>query len=198
MGGPEGLMPFVDGEDDVVSATAAAVQPSYESWVPEEMARLGSSLARMVYEVDLMIAVLRELLSAVQPYQAGKIDVRWWRHKSKPGRAPSPFRWKKSARGWTAERLPESRLSVRGLRKGRFFRTAELLREVLGEVQFLIERREELLSAMGIAKRGLSQRVSKSQGWVEESMGRIDKLKARIEKDPDVQKLAGKRRTSPT
>lgn len=190
----KGFLPFVD-TGPTEEEKAGSDHPSFEDWLLQDANRMGSSIGMVIHEMDLLILECKTLLNQTQPIQSGKIDVRWWKHRSKQGQAPYPLRWKRiRTNHWTGELLPVKSLTKRALRKGRFYDTADYVTTILAKLQDLMEQREELLGAWGIVKRSLSKRVNNRRRALETEANDLAELRKAIEEDPAVRALIAERK----
>ena len=168
-------------ENPEVSAVPSPKRPTHEDWILGSVASIGEEVVGMVFKIDLLLDQCRKVLDGVQPRLPGRIDIRWWLHKSKPGRSPYVFKWQKMADGtWRAKHLSNKRLAMRAQRKGPFHSTAELTQATLSIIQDLVARREALLSAVGVMQRTFSTRLRNTRGLLAASSEKLEKISKKV------------------
>lgn len=123
----------------------------------------------LVY-LDAEIEKLAEMLRRLQPNEDGKVGVRWWTHRTWPGRHPVPFRWKVSSAVVNYEQrvvasctpLPEKMLALRAKKTGSFEHTScevKLVLERLSDLLALRRNALEIFKSLKYKTKGLVQRV---------------------------------------
>lgn len=162
--------PVSGGSDQVDSG-----RPELEDWILKEGTRLGSTVATLVYEIDLMLQEARKVLKLAQPSVAGKIDLRWWKGRKGRGREPYVFEWAVRGNGqWFCKRLPEVGLARHAKRGGIFKEGAEQTRAALSEIERLMNQRRDLLGAYGRARQVLGNKVNGTKALLSKVGGTLE------------------------
>jgi hypothetical protein len=144
--------------------------PQHNDGLDEELVQDMHGLTAHLYFLDTRIHMCREALALLQPLASGRIDIRYWKRKTLPGRHPCVFQWKVMPAGWhwnkaeqaklrgngglarrgrqrvaTALRLPVGGLRRRSKKKGLFAETADKVSEVLSLLDELMKARRALI-----------------------------------------------------
>lgn len=172
------------------TGTKTSLVPAPENWISDHIEELGRRVSNSVYEIDCVLHAYQLALQRAQPCLPGRIAICWWRHKNKPGRAPYVAVWQHFANGvWHADILSARRLSHRRKRKGPFSPMTHLVQQLLKETKKLMDKREQLLAAVGIAERSLSLRLKNTERLCNASSVIADVIRTRIEEHPERKRL---------
>ena len=149
-------------------------KPSSFAELNEELEKeLKDKVERLVihlYLMDQRIENLKEGLALLQPHGTGRIDIRFWKGKRKEvvGRHPVPVVWigerigsiaqvriqgnaplrNRRKRLYLPARLPKGRLVMYARRKGLFAKTALSVKEVLKQIQLMMDARQVIMDSI--------------------------------------------------
>jgi hypothetical protein len=133
-------------------------------------------LTQDIFEIDLQLVKCKQALGLLQPMKSGRVDVRFWRRRTLPGRHPVVIKWRRLKAGlqqarrgvkqrrnvpgvdpekrmWTADRLKVKRLSMQANRSRGFAETHPWVVEVLDLVQELADARAGVVEQLSALRR---------------------------------------------
>lgn len=148
--------------------------PHLNEELKAELEQLAEGLVCHIYLIDRQILDYRDALRLLQPHGSGRMDLRYWKKERTPGRHPTPFVWKrlthpppKSLNGeqsqskrksldqqvartyaYSAFKIPDTGLRLHAKRKGKFEKTLQQVKEVLGRIEKLLRMRATIFEAL--------------------------------------------------
>ena len=142
----------------------------------QDVLNMAGEMVASMFQIDLELEKCRKALSLLQPSRAGRLDMRYWSHKTIPGKHPQLIRWKLLKRGqqpllrgvkrkrvaksehspmaarWSGEKLPHKGMTKMALKSKGFQDTHEFVVEVLRITQGLLELRAAVVKRLGLIR----------------------------------------------
>lgn len=143
----------------------------------EEVTDIVINTVAGIFEIDLELEKCRKALNILQPKRAGRLDMRFWSHKTIPGKHPQLIRWMLLKRGqqplvrgvklrrvplserstmalrWSGKKLRHKAMTQWARRSKGFQDTHEFVVEVLRAMQGLLDIRSVLVERLSIIRR---------------------------------------------
>lgn len=143
----------------------------------EEVTDIVMNTVAGIFEIDLELEKCKKALYLLQPQKPGKLDLRFWTHKTLPGKHPQLFRWVllrqglqapvrgvKQRRGvksgknprqlnWSGVKLRHKAMTQWARRSKGFQDTHEFVVDVLRSMQGLLDIRSVLVERLSIIRR---------------------------------------------
>jgi hypothetical protein len=144
----------------------------------EEVVGVVANMVTSLFEIDLELEKCKKALSLLQPHAPGRLDMRFWSHKTIPGKHPQLIRWmllrpglqapvrgvkqRRASKGhghhpaklsWTGLKLRHKAMTQWAKRSKGFQDTHEFVVEVLRAMQVLLDTRSVLLERLSTIRR---------------------------------------------
>lgn len=143
----------------------------------EEVVDVVANMVATLFEIDLELEKCKKALALLQPQRPGRLDIRFWSHKTIPGKHPQLIRWmllrpglqapvrgvkqRRAAKGqnssakqsWTGLKLRHKAMTQWAKRSKGFQDTHEFVVEVLKAMQALLDIRAVLLERLSAIRR---------------------------------------------
>jgi hypothetical protein len=146
--------------------------PTKNEGLRTELVRIVNDLIEDLFRIDVVLAQCRDLLVLMQPARPGRIDLRFWKHKTIAGKHPGMCRWQRLRPGlqpaqhglkqrrmvrgedpqawkWTAEKLPRTGLKRLAKRSGAYQPTHRFAVMLLERIEELLAHRAALTGRVG-------------------------------------------------
>lgn len=143
----------------------------------DEVVDVVVNMVATLFEIDLELEKCKKALNLLQPHSPGKLDMRFWSHKTIPGKHPQLIRWmmlrqglqapvrglkqrraangqkRAEKHGWSGRKLRHKAITQWAKRSKGFGDTHEFVVEVLRAMQVLLDVRAVLLERLGAIRR---------------------------------------------
>ena len=111
--------------------------------------------------LDKQILECVVVVRTLQPNSNGKVDFRWWHHKTWPGRHPYPFEWKVGSAVVNSQvkvvasctQVSRKQLALRAKTNGKFEITSPEVKVMLKRIDELLILREDCLETIKVMQR---------------------------------------------
>ena len=183
-------MPEID-QDDYMSeeADGGSDLPAMNTELAQTLCDIVAQLVGDLMQIDLQLVKCKRALALLQPKKHGRLDLKFWKKETIPGKHPAPVRWRRLKAGlqpprrgvkqdrrvpgvgprqrkWTALRVPAKRLSMQAKRSRGFVETHPWVVEVLDMTQKLLEARARLLEQLSSLRRYEARWGQVGRDWV--------------------------------
>ncbi len=183
-------MPEFDQDDHISDEPEGGSDlPAMNSELAETLGDIVAQLVGDLMQIDLQLVKCKRALALLQPKKDGRIDLKFWKKPTIPGKHPSPVRWRRLKAGlepprrgvkqgrqvpgvdprkrrWTAIRVPAQRLSMQAKRSMGFVETHPWVVDVLDTAQKLLEARGRLLEQLCSLRRYEARWGKVGREWV--------------------------------